>query len=349
MSESVHLCYMLTPTQTVQVEVPDTAQGRSTLAYLDEFYPQEQRSVGTEPTWRFDAALGSPGRGGVVDEFGVWSRLDHERRVLMIRTENQFDLQVSLRKRLREVFLEACELHSHAMLHASAVLSPSDRRGSRTLLVVAGEERAGKTELAVQLLLRGWQLVSNDHLIAYLVDGSTRSGDPAARLVVVGMPAVISVRVDTWARLADRLPEPIDRQGVTLDEVTTLTEGQRRDSDAAVLYSYRRLGQTSPRFVTLNDNVRPVIVLARHSDHPDHVPTAASDPVATLRTHLRTDWHAGVGFTPRYAPDLTARSAAELATDAAALLTALACQAPVLTWAHDGDPSPLLAYLAGGA
>ena len=197
--------------------------------------------------------------------FGVGYAADPARRRLVLRAATLFDLQVTTRKCVREVFIDDCERRRYVMLHASAVASPPTAQGRRRVVLFVGEKRAGKTTLALRCVFdRGWQLLSNDHLIlianprADLGAASGPTGPVAAeaRLVVTSLPTLIPVKVGTLTdlldRYGDRLPEPWDTQGAAIGEYRAMPARQRSALMSACWSPTRQLAQDNPAATPLD-------------------------------------------------------------------------------------------------
>jgi hypothetical protein len=94
------------------------------------------------------------------------------------------------------------------------------------------------------------------------------------------------------------------------------------------------------------DGPRVLVVLARYAADagPLGDPVPVRDPVGALMEHVRFDWAFDPVLNYQYVPRRN-RDRAGYAADARRLAQALAARADVLSWAHAGDPAPLLGLL----
>lgn len=305
------------------------------LSYLDDFYAITSETSG-EQTWTVDAQLGN-GSGMCRNPWGVAYVADERARVLRLRAVTVLGLAKTARKAIREALVVYCEERGYVMLHASAFTRAGQLR------VVVGDKGSGKTTLALTATIRhGARYVSNDHLLLY--PALTQGGD-AGKLMITSLPTPIPVKVGTFLDLEDRLPPPSDDEGVDLDLFRAMPAVRRYRHEVRVLYSYRRLGQDNPVQVPLGDPGGPdaAIVLARYAnpDEPTGEPTAVLDPETALWPHVRFDWPFDPMLNTQHLPR-PQRDRHTYAADAHRLLAALTDRAPVFSWAHRGDPQPLL-------
>lgn len=91
-----------------------------------------------------------------------------------------------------------------------------------------------------------------------------------------------------------------------------------------------------------------MVVLARYAAgaEPARDPVPVPDPAGALQEHVRFDWTFNPVLNHHYLPRRE-RDRAAYAADARRLAEALAARADVVSWAHDGDPAPLLDLLGG--
>lgn len=222
------------------VEVEIRTDRREVLDYLSEFYALRSE-LSWAARWVVDARLGAVRPPMESNPYGVGYQAIAQHRRVTLRAPSLFDLQVTARKVVREVFLDDCERRRYAMLHASAVARPDKCQ----VVLFIGEKRAGKTTLALRCMLdHGWQLLSNDHLIVFADPPVEREGVvPGARLSLTSLPTLIPVKIGTFLDLEGRLPEPWDVQGLDVEAYRAMPVEQRRRLDVGVVYTYRRLGQ----------------------------------------------------------------------------------------------------------
>lgn len=117
-----------------------------------------------------------------------------------------------------------------------------------------------------------------------------------------------------------------------------------------LLYTYRRLGQPNPVNLPLGtaaDGSGVIVVLARFAPGGrGKEPVVVEDAAAALWPHVRFDWVFDPATNTRRLPRHQ-RSYREYEADARRLVDALAHRALVLSWAHYGDPTPLIHGLLG--
>ncbi len=96
------------------------------------------------------------------------------------------------------------------------------------------------------------------------------------------------------------------------------------------------------------DGPQVMVVLARYAGdaEPDRDPEPVTDPASALQEHVRFDWTFNPVVNHHYLPRRE-RDRAACAADASRLIEALAARADVVSWAHNGDPAPLLELLGG--
>lgn len=326
----------------VEVRTSRDQAGQALLDYLGEFYRLEPAQADTS-AWRVDARLGKPGSEFQLNPFGVGYLANEQQQTLTLRAAALFDLQVTTRKCVREVFLDACEQARYVMLHASAIADPE---GGRVVIFV-GDKRAGKTTLALGAVVEhGWSLLSNDHLIVFAHDTGDLDGQDGGPLVVTSVPTLIPVKVGTLLDLEDALPEPWDSQGVDVADYRHMPAQQRYTFDARVLYTYRRLGQDNPLLTVLDDATETTIVLPSYADveEPPEALRRVEDPEVALGAHLRTDWHADPRLNQQHLPRRQ-RTPAQFASDGTLMVAALSRRAPVVSWRHHGEFAPLVTFL----
>lgn len=305
---------------------------RETVA---EFYPS---AVAGEPQWTV-TAVGEPVPPNVPRTgFGVGVLADARARQVRLWSPSAFDLAVTTRKVVREVFLAACERAGYTMVHASAIYA-----GDR-VVAFAADKRGGKTTLALRAVLEhGWRWLSNDHLILLPDD---RGG-----LTATSLPTPIPVKAGTLVDLWDRLPQPWDPNGFDIEAWRRVPAEQRHAADDAAYFTFARLGQPNPVVVPL-DQGRVSVVFPRYADPDESVtrprPIDVADTAAELRGHVRTDWlsdnrhQAHLLFAHRHA-DAFAADGARLAGRLAELAGG------GQRFAHRGEPGPLLDALAEAA
>lgn len=315
---------------TDQAEVTD---------YLDDFYQSTEAASG--PAWVVDARVGAaPGMSR--NRYGVAYAADPAVREVVVRAPDPLNLAMTTRKAIREALVEFCERRRYTMLHASAVAD------TRRVLVVVGDKGSGKTTLALRgALVHGLRYVSNDHLIIY-PDAAAGPGasQVADRLVLTSLPTPIPVKVGTYLDLEHLLPAPWDTEDIDLTEYRRMPRSEWYRHDVRVLYTYRRLAQPNPVVVPLcaqAEGPRVTVVLARYrgGGEPAGAPVPAADPVAALMEHVRLDWMFDPVLNQRHLPRRE-RDLSGYTADARRLVAALADRSDVFTWAHDGDPAPLL-------
>lgn len=317
---------------TVAVYSP-VALVRETVA---EFYPA---GTAGEPRWTV-TALGEPAPPGVPRTgFGVGVRVDAAGRRVWLWSLSAFDLAVTVRKVVREVFLAACERAGYTMVHASAVYTDEQ------VVVFAADKRGGKTTLAVRAVLEhGWRWLSNDHLILL--------PDEHDALVATSLPTPIPIKAGTLVDLWDRLPQPWDANGFDVEAWRQVPAKRRYAADTGAYFTFARFGQPNPVLVPLAGR-RVTVVFPRYAD-PDQTvagltPVSVGDTAVELARHVRTDWLADDRLHQRHLP-LAHRDAGVFAGDGARLAGRLADLAGGgWRYAHHGDPGPVLAALAGAA
>ncbi|MGC4857326.1 hypothetical protein ACLQ24_29165 [Micromonospora sp. DT4] len=304
---------------------------RETVA---EFYPSA--AAGAVPQWTV-TALGEPVPTGMRrTSFGVGVQVDAATREVMLWSASAFDLAVTARKVVREVFLAACEQAGYTMVHASAVYTDEQ------VVVFAADKRGGKTTLALRAVLdRGWRWLSNDHLIL-LPDGH-------GGLTATSLPTPIPVKAGTLVDLWDRLPAPWDANGFDIQAWRQVPVSRRHAADDAAYFTFARFGQPNPVLVPLA-SLRISVVFPRYagSDETVAAPTVLDVPAAAaeLAGHVRTDWLANDRLHQRHLP-FEHRDPGVFAADGARLTRRLAelgdggCR-----YVHRGNPGPLLDALA---
>jgi len=254
-------------------------------------------------------------------------------------SSSAFDLAVTTRKVVREVFLAACEPASYTMVHASAVYTDEQ------VVVFAADKRGGKTTLALRVVLEhGWRWLSNDHLIL-LPDGG-------GGLVATSLPTPIPIKAGTLVDLWDRLPLPWDANGFDIEVWRRVPPERRHAADDAAYFTFARLGQPNPVLVPLVSR-RVRVVFPRYAGPDETVagPALVDVPAAAaeLGGHVRTDWLADDRLHQRHLP-FAYRAAAAFAADGARLTRRLAELAGGgWRYANRGDPGQLLDTLAGAA
>lgn len=304
---------------------------RETVA---EFYPA---AVSGMPDWTVTAIGVSPPPGVPRTTFGVGVQVDALSREVKLWSATQFDLAVTTRKCVREVFLAACERAGYAMVHASAIYT-DDR-----VVVFAADKRGGKTTLALRAVLEhGWRWLSNDHLIL-LPDGH-------GGLVATSLPTPIPVKAGTLVDLWDRLPTPWDANGFDIDSWREVSTARRRAADDAAYFTFAGFGQPNPVLVPL-DQRRVSVVFPRYTGTGEGVaaPVRLDSTAAgvELGRHVRTDWLTDDRLHQRLLP-FAHREIGVFAADGARLAERLAELAGG-GWrcGHEGDPGPLLDALSG--
>jgi len=304
---------------------------RETVA---EFYPAVAAGL---PQWTV-TALGEPAPPGVArTRFGVGVQIDEAAHEVVLWSSSVFDLAVTARKVVREVFLTACERAGYTMVHASAVYTEEQ------VVVFAADKRGGKTTLALRAVLEhGWRWLSNDHLIL-LPEGR-------GSLTATSLPTPIPVKTGTLVDLWDRLPAPWDLNGFDIQAWRQMPVERRHASDDASYFTFARFGQPNPVLVPLAS--RRVSVVFPEYASPDKavadpVPVGVADTAAELVRHVRTDWLADGRLHQRHLP-FAHRDAGAFAADGAQLTRQLAELAGGgWRYAHRSDPGPLLHALAG--
>jgi hypothetical protein len=310
--------------------------------YLAEFYPITT-TVSGKPDWIVDARVG-PGGGMRRNAYGVAYAADPGVRTVVVRADDPLNLAMTTRKTVRDTLVGFCEYRRHTMLHASAITD--DQR----VIIVAGDKGSGKTTLALRgVLMHGMRYISNDHLIIYPGGGADTA--LPGQLMLTSLPTPIPVKVGTYLDLEQLLPEPWDTEGIDIAPYRAMPPAERYRHDARVLYTYRRLGQDNPVTVPLGsqpDGPQVMVVLARYaaSAEPVRDPEPVPDPASALQEHVRFDWTFNPVLNYHYLPRRE-RDQAAYAADARRLAEALAARADVFSWAHDGDPAPLLDLLGG--
>jgi hypothetical protein len=294
---------------------PDIAAG------LARFYPVAPVPA-AGPGLIIRAAVGAPGPESVLDQWGVGYHA--EGAVLNVVGPNCETVVIAAREAAREALVVAAERAGYAMLHAAAVMTTAGQ-----VVVLVGASGAGKTTLALRAVVdHGASLVANDHLLI----ADRRSG-----LELCTLPTPVPVRTRTWHALADRLPDPWDHNGQTLQDL---------DGDGSVYFANAQLAMF-PRWLPARDAV--VVVLDGIVAAPSPTPVKANDPAAAVWPHVRHGWvfdparntnHLGASrrSRPQYTSDARDR-VGELVTESST----------VVVWRHSLDPAPLGTLLNGGA
>jgi hypothetical protein len=303
---------------------------RATVA---EFYPVTVAGI---PQWTV-TALGEPSPAGVVrTRFGVGVHVNAAAREVTLWSPSAFDLAVTTRKVVREVFLAACERAGYTMVHASAVYTDDQ------VVVFAADKRGGKTTLALRAVLdHGWRWLSNDHLILL--------PDERGGLVATSLPTPIPIKAGTLVEVWDRLPGPWDANGFDIEAWRREPVERRRLADDAAYFTFARFGQPNPVLIPL-DGRRISVVFPRYTDPAEPVTDLAPVDVvgtgAELLGHVRTDWLTDDQLHQRHLP-LAHRDAGEVTADGARLTGQLAELAGgAWRYAHRGHPGPLFDALA---
>jgi hypothetical protein len=304
------------------------------LETVAEFYPV---TASGRPEWTITAIGVSPPPGMTRTVFGVGVQVDALGGEVKLWSATQFDLAVTTRKCVREVFLAACERAGYTMVHASAIYT-DDR-----VVVFAADKRGGKTTLALRAVLaHGWRWLSNDHLILL--------PDDHGGLVATSLPTPIPVKAGTLVDLWDRLPTPWDANGFDIDSWRAVPTARRRAADKAAYFTFAGFGQPNPVLVPL-DQRRVSVVFPRYAGIGEGVaaPVRLDSTAAAveLARHVRTDWLTDDRLHQRHLP-FAHRDIGVFAADGARLVERLAELAGG-GWrcAHEGDPGPLLDALSG--
>jgi hypothetical protein len=310
--------------------------------YLGEFYPAAT-AVGAKPDWIVDARIG-PGGGMRHNAYGVAYAADADVRTVVVRSSDPLSLAMTTRKAVRDTMVGFCETRGATMLHASAIAD--DRR----VIIIVGDKGSGKTTLALRgALMHGMRYLSNDHLIMY--PGAAAGIAMHSQLVLTSLPTPIPVKVGTYLDLERILPEPWDTEGTDIARYREMPVPDRYRHDVRVLYTYRRLGQANPVITQLGSaqgGPRVLVALARYvaDAGPAEDPVPVPDPAGALMEHVRFDWMFSPVLNYRYVPRCE-RDRAAYTADARRLAEALAARADVVSWAHAGDPAPLLDLFGG--
>lgn len=269
------------------------------------------------------ARIDAPNSSMIVNHWGVGHLFDKSGRTLSIAGPVLYDVVVTVRKAARESLVAYAEERGYAMLHASAV-----RTAQEQIVIFVGDSGAGKTTIALEAVLgEGATLLANDHLIV------AKDGD---EIVLCSLPTPIPLKANTWAALANRLPDPWDANGIQLERILS---NPGEDAICRVYFASGQFGMF-PAWASARDAV--IVLLEGFSPS---APTAVADPIEALRPHLRFDWcfnhdiNTNMTCQPR-------RTSEEYAADAVRRLQDLANVADcVLSWGHDGKISPLWDFL----
>ncbi|CAL9611159.1 hypothetical protein [Nocardiopsis sp. TNDT3] len=302
------------------------------LVYLDEFFP---RSPLPTTRWTIESLLTAPDPDRMqINDWGAGYRVDLERGVLHRATTDPTSLKAGTRNALREVLIDHWEQSGYTMLHASAV-----RKGD-LLVVIVGDERAGKTTLMLGALLnQGFTFVANDHLVIHRDQGA---------LAVTELPDVISVRTSTFVQMRELLPDPYDANGVDVASLRGLPAPLVQDREELMYYTPRSLGQAHRTSVRCgpHESTRVVIVSASFAPGGSEAgaPRSEAGGAGLLIPHVRADW---VSDPQRNVHELAReeRSPDGFATESMLLTRDLAQRARAFRWEHGGDLTPLLALL----
>jgi hypothetical protein len=307
------------------------------LPFLDEFYDRGDSTSASG--WTLDARLIAPTRGMRVNKWGVGYFADVEHRVLHARTASPLALREGSNIAVREALVAFWEARKYTMLHAAAV------RKDNLVLLLAGNERAGKTTLMLRAVLEnGFDLVANDHLVVY-PDGDS--------LALTDLPTVVSVRASTYLELEPLMPQPYNRNGVDIGVWQARTPAERIHAadDELMYYSFASLGQ--PRQTTVRSGsdtgTRLVIVSPTFAPwgSPAGRPEAVADAVPLLLPHIRDDWAFDRNRNQHELPRQE-RSRERFLADGEHLVRALSHHAEGYRWQHNGDLIPLLQTLTTG-
>ena len=192
------------------VRVLVDADDDGVAGYLRDFY-LVTASGGPNGTadWIIEARVTAPEPGmTILEPWQVGYHADAAARQARICAEDPRNLAITTRKAIREVLLEYCEARGYVMLHASAVA-----RDGR-VVIVAGDKGSGKTTLALSVALtRGYQYLSNDHLILYRDGG---------RLMATSLPTPMPVKAGTYLDYEALLPEPWENEGGDVEAIRAL-------------------------------------------------------------------------------------------------------------------------------
>jgi hypothetical protein len=115
----------------------------------------------------------------------LWPRAD---RMVVIVDRGDPEAPMVAMRSVRSLLLRRIELAGWTFLHAAGVA-----RGSRCVLIT-GNKFSGKTTTLLRLLLRGYDLLSNDKVALQLEGGG---------LVAQGFPVAAGIRIGTLAALED--------------------------------------------------------------------------------------------------------------------------------------------------
>jgi hypothetical protein len=299
-----------------------------------EFYPPARSGA---PEWTV-IALDEPAPIGVArTAFGVGVQVDAVGHTVVLWSSSAFDLAVTARKVVREVFLAACERAGYAMVHASAVYTDEQ------VVVFAADKRGGKTTLALRAVLDcGWRWLSNDHLIL-LPDGH-------GAVTATSLPTPIPVKAGTLVDLWDRLPEPWDRNGFDIEAWRQVPAARRHAVDDAAYFTFARFGQLNPVLVPLGSR-RLSVVFPRYAGRGEAMPgltwVDAASTAAELVRHIRADWLTDDRLRQRHLP-FAHRGVEVFAADATRVVQRVAELAGGgWQYPHRGDPGPFLDTLVG--
>jgi hypothetical protein len=288
--------------------------------------------------WTVDSRLEPPSDELKVDGFGVGHRADVERRELLVRTDDLFNLQVTTRKCLRDAMVGACEARGYTMLHASAVDDDS------SVIIFAGDSGSGKTTLALSAVLEHqYHYLANDHLIVY------RDESGGGGTVLTSLPTLIPVRVGTYWDLEAQLPRPMLLEDGTDDRWRDTRSPERYARTETLFYTYPQLGQANPVTVRLPSSrgrLQIAVVFPAYAefDRPNGRPEPLASAWPELGTHIRLDWPFDPQLNRRYLPR-SQRTPDRYLADGRQLAKDLAQKAIGFRWSHRGDVGPLLEAL----
>lgn len=227
------------------------------IEHLSHFYELTPTNKHIEGQWEISAYLNSPPVGMHRTQHGVGIMSDPQQKKAELYHPDAFSLGITLRKTIRDAFLEHLEEHHFTMLHASAVFNDEE------LLVFIGHTNAGKTTLALDCILNnGYKLLSNDHLIIY-----EQGGD----LMGTTFPTVIPVEKDTYAHFSDQLPKE-----------------QFHKAEEHIYLTFSEIGQKSPIELPIKDFKTHIFFIGwSQSEAPDVSKKNAT--IDDFKEHIRSD------------------------------------------------------------
>jgi hypothetical protein len=305
------------------------------IDYLEQFYSINRRKT-DHNGWKIDCCLRTPEHNKYSLTYcDVYYYIDLNNQTIYLRGKSLLNVKITLRKLVRELFMNFCEFRNFTMLHSSAIYN------KKLLLIFAGEKGAGKTTLALDGILRhDFRLLSNDHLIILLDKNN---------LIFTSLPTFVSVKIGSFLHFKSLLPYPIHAEEFEIEKWEAMPKNKLMKQEYRLYYTLKQLGQPNLPFFQINlgkitHNIWVIFPRFTSANLRIEAITKEQEVDSLLGQHERSEWVYNNNYNPQII-SYNRRTPEQFILNSQQITRRLASIAKAIYLEHEGNIEPLLNYI----